>query len=139
MKSGLKRILNLIAKTGDRLIVSEADFANPYVVMSLEDYEYLVSLEFSEEENFSLGEMSESDLLEKINHDIAIWKAQQKIVPNIAEEVNLENEPIEAAEEDLFLDESMKEDGKDSLEKSETAAKEENKPEDQYYFEPLES
>ena len=126
MKSGLKRILNLIAKTGDRLIVSEADFANPYVVMSLEDYEYLVSLEFSEEENFSLGEMSESDLLEKI-------------VPNIAEEVNLENEPIEAAEEDLFLDESMKEDGKDSLEKSETAAKEENKPEDQYYFEPLES
>ena len=42
MDSGLKKIIELIKKTGDRLIVLETDNPEPYVVMGLEDYEKLI-------------------------------------------------------------------------------------------------
>lgn len=138
MESGLKRILNLIAKTGDRLIISDADFVNPYVIMPLEDYENLVAIEDLEDENFNIGEMTESEILEKINNDIAIWKSQQKSATNVLEEKNLDNEAAVAETEEPFLGENSLEETKQPLENLEIA-KEENKPEDQYYFEPLES
>jgi hypothetical protein len=45
MDNQLKRIMNLVRKTGDRFIVSEPDGSNAYVVMDLNQYEAMVDLE----------------------------------------------------------------------------------------------
>jgi len=43
MKDELKRILNLVRKTGDTMIVTDADGQNAYVVMDLDQYEGLLN------------------------------------------------------------------------------------------------
>lgn len=67
----LKRILELIRKTGDRFLIEDED-GNLFVVLSSNDYETLV-VKKSQLKNFS-----EEELLNKINKDIAIWKASQE-------------------------------------------------------------
>ena len=42
MDTAFKKIIGLIKKTGDRLIVLETDNPEPYVVMGLDDYEKLI-------------------------------------------------------------------------------------------------
>jgi len=86
MQNQLKKVLDLAKKTGDRIIIF--DQINPedtYVVMSLANYEKL-----------ALGKnevrgLTEDELLDKINRDIAIWKSdqefqesKQKIIDNIS-------------------------------------------------------
>lgn len=72
MQSQLQQAIDLVKKTGDRLIVFDsAKPDNIYVVMSLKDYENLV-LGKSE-----VRGLTEDELLDKINRDIAIWKSEQ--------------------------------------------------------------
>ncbi len=68
MQNQLQKIINFSRKTGDRVIVFSQD--NPdesYVVMKLEEYEELVN-------NNGVQGLTEEELLDKINRDIAIWK-----------------------------------------------------------------
>lgn len=68
----MRKAINLVKKTGDRLIVFDsAKPDNIFVVMSLKDYENLV-LGKSE-----VRGLTEDELLDKINRDIAIWKSEQ--------------------------------------------------------------
>ncbi|MFA5188593.1 MAG: hypothetical protein WC460_04495 [Patescibacteria group bacterium] len=67
----LKKILELLRKTGDRFIL-EDEKGNLFVVLSANDYENLI-LKNSELKNFS-----EEELLNKINKDIAVWKSTQE-------------------------------------------------------------
>lgn len=130
MDSSLKRIINLIKKTGDRFIVTETDGDLSYVILSLDEYEKLLSVEkefkpqLIETENHK-----ENQLLEKINQDIALWQSQQK---KIAE--NLESFRPEEKKEKLVEEENS------DLNKTKANEEEEEgeKSEDQYYFEPLE-
>ena len=72
MQDQLQKAINLAKKTGDKLIIfdsSKPDSA--YVVLSLKDYEALV-LGKSE-----VRGLTEDELLDKINRDIAIWKSEQ--------------------------------------------------------------
>lgn len=72
MQDQLQKAINLAKKTGDRLIVFDSSRPNDvYVVMSLKDYENLV-LGRSEVRN-----LTEDELLDRINRDIAIWKSEQ--------------------------------------------------------------
>lgn len=99
----LERLLDLIKKTGDRYVF-EDKHGNLFVALSIDDYENIVL------KNSLVKDLSEEELLNKINKDIAIWKANQ---------------------EDEKLLEAFKETN-DEVDLSEETE------EDQYYFEPVE-
>lgn len=75
----LQSIIELIEKTGDKAIV--LDKGRPaYVMMRLKDYEGLI-----------LGKagvrgLTEEELLDKINREIAVWKSDQEMLKEIEEE-----------------------------------------------------
>ena len=120
----------MIKKTGDRFIVTDADYELPYVVMSLDSYEKIILTEKVDEPVSE--EMSELQLLEKINNDIAVWKSQQEKVPQ-----TVSNFVPEEKKEVSSVEEVVTPLVENSVESAPT--KEEGAVEDHYYFEPLES
>ncbi|MEK7508957.1 MAG: hypothetical protein AAB568_03850 [Patescibacteria group bacterium] len=128
MDASIKKIIELIQKTGDRFIIWETDSNTPYVVMSLADYEKLLAKPEKPKAH------SESQLLEKINSDIALWRAKQEMaVAQKAPPVVPLAPPLSqsTAKEEVFLTEEAP-----AVAEAETA-KEDDK--DQYNFEPVES
>lgn len=97
----LKRILDLIRKTGDRYIFEDEN-EEIFVILPVNDYENLAL------KNTQVSHLSEEELLNKINKDIAVWKSAQ------------ENEILAEAWQEM---------------KEEKAAKPED---DRYYFEAVE-
>ncbi len=100
----LKKILNLIKKTGDRVVVFDA--ASPeesYVIMDFDRYSSMTLTEESimakqeeaplkneiSQENSSLRDktenLTEEDLTDKINREISMWKNRENL-PYLAEE-----------------------------------------------------
>jgi len=71
MIQSLQKVFNLINKTGDRCIVLNPDNGDAYAIMSLPEYER-VMLGRSE-----ISDLTEDELLDKINRDIAVWKSLQ--------------------------------------------------------------
>ncbi len=70
--ANLQKIINLIKKTGDKVIILDENGDPGFILMSIGDYESLV-----------LGKsgvqgLTEAELLDKINRDIAIWKDNQQ-------------------------------------------------------------
>ena len=96
-----KRILELVKKTGDKYVF-EDDNGDVFVVLGLEDYENFIF------KNNQLKNLSEEELLNKINKDIAVWKVSQ---------------------EDKIVEQSWQDLGN---------AEDEQPDEDRYYFEPVE-
>jgi hypothetical protein len=94
-----KRILELIRKTGDRYVFEDDD-GEIFVVMPANDYENIVL------KNSEIKDLTERELLNKINKDIAVWRDMQKAK-------DLEDNWQNLAED-----------------------KEKKEEEDQYYFEP---
>jgi len=73
MSNQLEKLISLSRKTGDRLIVFDPQKTeNTYVIMPVEDYEKIVV-----GKNEVRG-LTEDELLDKINRDIAIWKSDGK-------------------------------------------------------------
>ena len=78
MQSQLQKAIDLVKKTGDKIMVFDYNKPdNIYLVMNLKDYENLV-LGKSE-----VRGLTEDELLDKINRDIAIWKSEQNFVDNL--------------------------------------------------------
>jgi hypothetical protein len=76
MRDQLQHAMSLARKTGDRLIVFDtAQSAAPYVVMPLSQYEQLVLGQGS------VRDLTEDELLDRINRDIAIWQNEQQERP----------------------------------------------------------
>ena len=71
MQESMKKVFELINKTGDRCIVVSPDSDEVYVILSLQEYERLVL------GKAQVSELNEDELLDKINRDIAVWKSQQ--------------------------------------------------------------
>ena len=117
-----KKIVKLIEKTGDKCIVLNPADDTVYVVLGLNDYEKMV-LGKSEVRN-----LTEDELLDKINRDIAIWKSAQPESSNIElpDEFQPKTEKVDHTElENLSFEPKIeKEEDADGGEK--------------YYFEPLE-
>ncbi len=67
----LEKVLELTAKTGDKVIVI-SETHEPFVILALKEYQALMT------HNTNLQELTEQELLEKINRDIAVWKASQE-------------------------------------------------------------
>jgi len=120
--ANLSKIVNLIKKTGDKAIILDESGEPSFVMMTLNDYENL-TLGRSE-----VAGLTEEELLDKINRDIAIWKDTQ----------NTEDLPIDQydfAQEiddlnDLIPNSSEPEEAKEP--------KLADIKEDHYYFEPVE-
>lgn len=66
-----EKILDLVKKTGDKIVVMP-EFTTPFVVVPFEQYESLFA------NRIDYGEMSEEEILHKVNRDIALWKQSQK-------------------------------------------------------------
>lgn len=64
----LDRIIRLIQKTGDRVIVVDQSGEPNYVLMGVADYERLVLI------NSGVEGLTEDEMLAKINRDIELWK-----------------------------------------------------------------
>lgn len=72
MYKQLKKAINLVKKTGDRLVIYDMrDDDNAYAVMNLAEYEKMIL------ERSKIHGLTEDELIDKINRDIAIWKSVQ--------------------------------------------------------------
>lgn len=69
----LDRLINLARRTGDRLIVHQPDKGNDVVIMDVDEYEVLFS------DRHDVRNLSDKQLLDQINRDIAIWRANDKL------------------------------------------------------------
>ncbi|MFA6918744.1 MAG: hypothetical protein WC244_01335 [Patescibacteria group bacterium] len=70
--SNLQKVVDLINKTGDKAIVLDQNGDPNYVLMSMDDYEQLIV------GKSEVRGLTEAELLDKINRDIAVWKEGQK-------------------------------------------------------------
>lgn len=86
MQYQIKKAINLAKKTGDKIII--IDILNPddiFVIMDLDQYEKIV---LGQNEIRSL---TENELLDKINRDIAIWKSENDNGKNINYQSSIKN------------------------------------------------
>lgn len=112
MSQELKKVIKLVKKTGDRIIVFDPEEGEEnFVVLPWEEYEKLLGDRGFPVQNQTsernVKNLTENELIDKINRDIAAWKTENedkkldsyKIIESV-----LESEPDEEieAEEDNF-------------------------------------
>ncbi len=80
MNRQLQRVINLVKKTGDKLIVVDSNQVDnsAYVVMTIDDYEKIL-FGINKKQEKAIENLTEKELLDKINRDIALWRAKQEI------------------------------------------------------------
>lgn len=71
MWESLNKIIKLIEKTGDKCVILDEN-KQPFVIMGLSEYE---KLNFKRNE---VSNLSQGELLDKINREIAVWRAVNK-------------------------------------------------------------
>ncbi|MFH0987965.1 MAG: hypothetical protein V1763_01170 [Parcubacteria group bacterium] len=67
-----QKIFQLIKRTGDRCLVVDEKSGEMFVVMDLPNYEKLI---FGRS---AVKDLTEEQLLDKINRDVAVWQANQE-------------------------------------------------------------
>jgi len=68
----LNKIFNLVRRTGDRIIVPDSTSDEIMIMMNLDSYEKLLSL------SHSVRDLSESEMMNKIDRDISLWKSHHE-------------------------------------------------------------
>ena len=98
-----KKILNFLKRTGDRAIIADQETDEIFVLTTLSDYEQKI---FSKSK---VKGLTEDQLLDRINQDIAVWQASKK--DEAAEDlmfsekenmVNLEEENDDVEDEERY-------------------------------------
>ena len=118
----LEKVLELTAKTGDKVIVI-SETHEPFVILALKEYQALMT------HNTNLQELTEQELLEKINRDIAVWKASQD---DLSTDYNLDQFKVETKDRPQ---EAVPQAGPIFQKPEDTPVVEE---EEKYYIEPVE-
>ncbi len=73
MNTEFNRIIKLVKKTGDRIVVFDSQKPDQsYVIMSIDEYENLM------DKRGDVKDLTEGQMLDKINRDIASWKDDQE-------------------------------------------------------------
>lgn len=105
MMDKLNKALQIARKSGDKVIV--VDSANPeaeaFVVMNLKDYEGIIAEK--NEKNAPVGDLTEQQLIDKINRDIALWKSENPQEEIEEEELGIRDEKekeSDAVEENMY-------------------------------------
>lgn len=122
MPQGLKKIIQLVKKTGDNCIILDHEGNPAYVIMDFDRYE-----------NLALGQaevskLSENELVDKINRDVAEWKSNQEV----EDQDNWQS--VQSTIEGIKKNHGFS--GNDLDEKELNKAKKEESDE-RYYFEPI--
>jgi len=81
----LKRVLEIVKKTGDKFVIADEAGGGAYVVMELADYEKLLAgspkKNFSASAGSSRGELvkdlPEEEILSRINQEIRSWQDEK--------------------------------------------------------------
>lgn len=130
MKSGLRKIIDLIKKTGDRVVVLNSEDQDPFVILSFNEYERLIKkdLEWLED----LEDEWQNPLAEE---EYPLAREEEKKVKEKEEDNWREDEEID--EEEDFYSPSRKEMG-EPVPIADILQEREEIPEDHYYFEPVE-
>ena len=103
MQNKLQKAINLAKKTGDRLIVFEhINSDNPFVVMTMEEYEKVAL------NNNEVKGLTEDELLDKINRDIAVWKNEKSYQEDDEEQESFNTSEIKSEPSRIELDEIKK-------------------------------
>lgn len=98
--SSIERLIDLAATTNDTIIVHNAREGLDIVVLSLEEYERLVQAQHNLHRN--IRQLSSSQLIDQINRDIAIWRAEQESNKQYEYEIALKKELEEEGPFDPF-------------------------------------
>ncbi len=77
----LKQLLNLIRRTGERCFVADNESNEVFTLMTLSDYEKLLNSEVGRD----IAKLSEDEMMNKINRDIAYWRSTQPQMEESAE------------------------------------------------------
>ena len=119
----MDKVLELATKTGDKVIVM-SDNHDPYVVMTIKEYEALL------QGSSAVDGLTEEQLLDKINRDIAVWKSAQEVeeMPKNTDEYDLNQFKVEDTPDNTTETEE------DKPSEDEGTVEEEDK----YYIEPVE-
>lgn len=122
MKYTLDKITELVRQTGKSFIVIDSKQDTAFVILPVEEFER--SLRDSQ----NVRHLTEEELLDKINRDIAVWRSNQEAAEfNDWELDNLSSESVADLQ------------NKVSEEKSDIFAAPESVPaKEKYYFEPIE-
>ncbi|OGY47316.1 MAG: hypothetical protein A3J62_01760 [Candidatus Buchananbacteria bacterium RIFCSPHIGHO2_02_FULL_38_8] len=129
MANSIEKIVSLIQQTGDKCIILDSEGNPSFVIMSFSSYEQLIS------GKADIQGLTEDQLIEKINQDVANWRSAQQ---NNEEPSNWQSlgaviRERKASRQDLKIAEEPTERDENSLNE---AKKDET--EDKYYFEPIE-
>jgi PHD/YefM family antitoxin component YafN of YafNO toxin-antitoxin module len=89
-----KKIFSLIRKTGDKVIVTGENGENPVVVISLEQYEQLLGTKKE------ARELTEEEMLDRINHDISLWQQEQEADDKIKQDFSVKETLVEKSEDE---------------------------------------
>lgn len=81
--SQLNRVINLVKRTGDRTVIMDNESDAVMMLMDLGAYENML------ERSSGIEKLTEEELLEKINRDVAVWRAY-----NDKEKVELYDEAL---------------------------------------------
>lgn len=121
MPNSLEKIIELIKKTGDNCVVLDSSGNPAYVVLGFSQYEKLLA------DKSAIAELTEDELLNKINRDIAVWRAKQQ------EDEESNWEPIDNLNGEPKIEPIADE---KAVNKANIAA-EPDESDEKYYFEPI--
>lgn len=75
-KYSLERLVDLARKTGGKLIVHNELFDNEdVVILSVEEFEKMAD---GQREEYDVRDLSSDEMLDQINRDIAVWRANKE-------------------------------------------------------------
>ena len=126
----LDKLLGLIRRTGDRAVIADNETDNLFVMMDSDNYERLIS------HTRSVRGLSEAEMMEKINRDIALWRSH-----NQSEELNWYDEGedygFEDNEDDNFTNDFVEDKPVDYNEGDELSENNKEDLEDQLFEEEI--
>jgi cysteinyl-tRNA synthetase len=72
MSNSIQEVIDLIKKTNDNCVIIDSQGQPAFVVLPFKVYKKMV------DSNPGIVDLTEEELLDKINRDIALWKESQK-------------------------------------------------------------
>ena len=135
----LDKVINMVRRTGDRVIIMDKDTEEVFALIDLANYEKLLS-----SSEMAKG-LSEEEMMNKINRDIALWRSlnQSDALDNYvsAETKNQSDKAIAPIEQFTAFNQNQqtnKMPEQDKINVEESLADIPSEEEEKFYFEPIE-
>ena len=90
--SSLDRLIDLAHRTGDRLIVHDPIEGRDTVIMGVDEYEEMINKTNVDCRSYGVRGLTGEQLLDQINRDIAVWRADKAMDEEWENEMVLEDE-----------------------------------------------